>query len=131
MAASTQDALGLYFSIPFCRAKCTYCNFASGVYPASDHARYIGRLSEDMANASAWAAQMQVDLPHEVDSIYFGGGTPVLLAPELFTQMFAAIRDRFDVTHDAEITVECAPGQLSDATLEAMVTAGVNRVSLG
>jgi oxygen-independent coproporphyrinogen-3 oxidase len=131
MATSRQDALGLYFSVPFCRAKCTYCNFASGVYPASDHSRYVQRLVEDLVSAPDQAAEMRAELPHQVDSIYFGGGTPVLLAPEFFTQIFAAIRDHFDVMPDAEITVECAPGQLPDATLDAMVEAGVNRVSLG
>lgn len=131
MENSPDTALGLYFSVPFCRAKCTYCNFASGVYPASEHARYAQRLVDDMASADAWATKMQVDLPKTVDTIYFGGGTPVLLEPELFTQIFAGIRNEFDLTSDAEITVECAPGQLSDATLEAMVGAGVNRVSLG
>ncbi|WP_263357314.1 radical SAM family heme chaperone HemW [Acidicapsa ligni] len=131
MAEFSENALGLYFSIPFCRAKCTYCNFASGVYPASEHTRYVARLIEDLVAAPEWAKSMQAELPRTVDTIYFGGGTPVLLAPELFTRIFAAIRDRFDVTPDAEITIECAPGQLPDATLEAMTSAGVNRVSLG
>jgi len=131
MASSVDNSLGLYFSVPFCRSKCTYCNFASGVYPASNHALYVDRVVEELSGASAWAAGMQVELPRLVDTVYFGGGTPVLLAPELITQIFAAIRDRFDLTPDAEITVECAPGQLSDAVLEAMVAAGVNRVSLG
>jgi oxygen-independent coproporphyrinogen-3 oxidase len=128
---NSQDSLGLYFSIPFCRGKCTYCNFASGVYPASDHARYVERLIADLVHAPKWADSMQVKLPHSVDTIYFGGGTPVLLAPELFTRIFRAIRENFNVTSDAEITVECAPGQLTDATLEALAAAGVNRISLG
>ncbi len=131
MLTPDHNALGLYFSIPFCRAKCTYCNFASGVYPASEHSRYVARLIHDLAAAPAWAQSMQVHLPRQVDTIYFGGGTPVLLAPELFTQIFAAIRDQFQLTPDAEITIECAPGQLPDDTLAAMVAAGVNRVSLG
>ena len=131
MAVSRQDALGLYFSIPFCRAKCTYCNFASGVYPASEHTRYVERLVEDMAGSAEWARSMQAELPGTIDSIYFGGGTPVLLEPALMTRIFAEIRRTFSVADDAEITVECAPGQLSDAMLEAMVAAGVNRVSLG
>jgi oxygen-independent coproporphyrinogen-3 oxidase len=131
MQSATQNSLGLYFSVPFCRSKCTYCNFASGVYPASDHARYVDRLIEDLTAAPAWAAQMHADLPRRVDTVYFGGGTPVLLAPELFTRIFAAIRERFDLDADAEITIECAPAQLSDATLAAMVASGVNRVSLG
>ena len=131
MPVSKQDALGLYFSIPFCRSKCTYCNFASGVFPASDHARYVERVIEDLSGAGDWAHSMQVELPRTVDSIYFGGGTPVLLEPELLTKIFAEIRQSFHVIDDAEITVECAPEQLSDGMLEAMVAAGVNRVSLG
>ncbi len=74
---------------------------------------------------------MGAELPNTVDTIYFGGGTPVLLAPELFTRIFSVIRSQFNLTLDAEITVECAPGQLSDATLASMAAAGVNRVSLG
>jgi len=125
------SALGVYISIPFCRSKCTYCNFASGVYPASEHERYVRRLVEDLGQAGAWAKSMAVDLPRRVDSVYLGGGTPSLLAPELVAQLFAALRSRFQLAPDAEITVECAPSQLADATLEALVAAGVNRVSLG
>jgi oxygen-independent coproporphyrinogen-3 oxidase len=125
------DALGLYISIPFCRSKCTYCNFASGVYPASEHARYVGRLIEDLAGAGEWAERMGVELPRRVDTIYLGGGTPSLLAPELVERLFAAVRTEFEILPGAEVTVECAPGQLGDATLAAMAEAGVNRVSLG
>lgn len=123
--------LGLYISIPFCRSKCTYCNFASGVYPASEHARYVDRLIEDMAATRTWAAGMGVELPRTVDTVYLGGGTPSLLAPELIARLFAAMRAEFSFQPDAEVTVECAPGQLADATLEALAKVGVNRVSLG
>ncbi|MFY9855613.1 MAG: radical SAM family heme chaperone HemW [Terracidiphilus sp.] len=131
MVASAGDALGLYISIPFCRSKCTYCNFASGVYPVSDHERYVDRLIEDMQAAGKWAERIGVELPRRVDTVYLGGGTPSLLAPALIERLFAAMRSHFDFDPDAEITVECAPGQLSDETLAALVTAGVNRVSLG
>ncbi len=131
MAFPQNDALGLYLSIPFCRSKCTYCNFASGVYPASDHARYVDRLIEDMAAAPAWAANLGVEVPRRVDTVYLGGGTPSLLAPTLLARLFAAMRAAFQFDPDAEITVECAPGQIADETLAALVIAGVNRVSLG
>lgn len=131
MPALNERALGLYFSIPFCRSKCTYCNFASGVFPASDHARYVDRLIEDLAGAGAWAQRVGVTLPRTVDTIYLGGGTPSLLEPELFSRLFAAVRAEFDIISEAEITVECAPGQIAEATIKAMCAAGVNRVSLG
>ena len=131
MAINNSDALGLYISIPFCRSKCTYCNFASGVYPASEHTRYVERLIEDLRSAAGSVTRMGVTLPRRVDTVYLGGGTPSLLAPELLARLFAAMRAEFDLGPDAEITVECAPGQIADETLDALVRAGVNRVSLG
>jgi oxygen-independent coproporphyrinogen-3 oxidase len=125
------EKLGLYISVPFCRSKCTYCNFASGVFPASSISRYVERLEEDLHAMSdlvtAWGAQ----LPERVDSVYFGGGTPSLLPAPLFERLFTAIRCVFEVEADAEITVECAPGQLEDKTLAAMAACGVNRLSYG
>ncbi len=131
MTADQDNALGLYISIPFCRSKCTYCNFASGVYPASEHARYVDRLVRDLESAGEWAGQINVSLPRRVDTVYLGGGTPSLLAPGLIHNLFAAIQTNFRLDVDAEITVECAPGQIADETLDALVAAGVNRVSLG
>lgn len=131
MAETAHNSLGLYFSVPFCKSKCTYCNFASGVYPAAEHDRYVRRMITDLELAAKWAEGMGVELPRTVDTIYFGGGTPVLLDGALFAEIFGAIRRNFAVNKDTEITVECAPGQLSDGTLAAMVAAGVNRVSLG
>ncbi len=125
------DTVGLYISIPFCRSKCTYCNFASGVYPASEQGRYVERLIEDLAAARAWAGMLEVELPRRVETVYLGGGTPSLLAPALLERLFGAIRCEFDIEPDAEITMECAPGQLADETLAALSAAGVNRVSLG
>ena len=74
---------------------------------------------------------MGADLPRLVDTVYLGGGTPSLLEPELLSKLFATLRGEFDVDPDAEITMECAPGQIAQPVLEAMVEAGVNRVSLG
>jgi oxygen-independent coproporphyrinogen-3 oxidase len=131
MPVHDSDTLGLYISIPFCRSKCTYCNFASGVYPASEHVRYVDRVIQDLAAAGDWAARMGLELPRTVDTVYLGGGTPSLLAPALLTQLFAAIRAEFDLEPDAEITVECAPGQIPGETLGTMAAIGVNRVSMG
>ena len=125
------DALGLYISVPFCRSKCTFCNFASGVYPASQHGRYIERVCEELRGARRQAEACQAELPGVVDSVYLGGGTPSVLEPELLRQLFSTIRSEFEVTDDAELTMECAPGQIDDAVLAAMTGCGVNRVSLG
>ena len=125
------DTLGFYVSIPFCRSKCTYCNFASGVFPASYFERYVERLEEDLRGARAQAELWGAQLPERVDTIYFGGGTPSLLSAPMLRRLFASIRSAFVVEAHAEITVECAPGQLEDETLAAMVESGVNRISFG
>jgi len=131
MSEIAGDMLGLYISIPFCRSKCTYCNFASGVYPASEHSRYVDMLVKEMRGSGKCAHGLGLELPRAVDTIYLGGGTPSVLEPELIKRLFEAIQAEFAVETNAEITVECAPGQLSDETLQALVEAGANRVSLG
>lgn len=123
--------LGLYLSVPFCRSKCTYCNFSSGVFPAAYHDRYISRIEKDLScirrRAKDWGAQ----LPQAVDSIYLGGGTPSLLSPALLRRLFTTLRREFAVLPTAEITVECAPGQIEPAALETLVECGVTRISFG
>ena len=125
------ESLGIYLSVPFCRAKCSFCNFASGVFADSHMDRYVARLNEEIRTARGLAAGLRVAVPQCVDSIYFGGGTPSLLSPALFAQLMTTLRGEFAITADAEITVECAPGQVPDDVLETMLDAGVNRLSFG
>jgi oxygen-independent coproporphyrinogen-3 oxidase len=122
---------GIYISIPFCRSKCTYCNFASGVFSARQMSRYVERLCEDIAGFRALAKQHGAVVPGTVDSIYLGGGTPSLLPSEDLKKLFSAVRHEFDAFNTTEVTVECAPGTLSDSVIETLVSCGVNRVSLG
>ncbi len=115
------NPLGIYISVPFCRAKCTYCNFASGVSSVAAHQQYVDRVREEIRNAP----------PQPVDSIYLGGGTPSVLSPALIKDLARSLREQFSMTADAEITLECAPGQLDDTALAAMLELGVNRISFG
>ena len=124
-------ALGIYVSIPFCRAKCTYCNFASGVYGADRMASYVERLTADVLKAQERAGAWGSHLPNKVDSVYFGGGTPSLLGVNHLFRIVKAIREAFSVGDSPEMTLECAPGQLSEEMLQAMPGHGFNRVSLG
>jgi putative oxygen-independent coproporphyrinogen III oxidase len=123
--------LGIYLSVPFCRSKCSYCNFASGVPSRGVYERYVAKICADIQQAEPLAHAMNARLERQVDSIYLGGGTPTVLEPEQLERLFAVIRERFDVLRDAEITVECAPGTLSSAMLEGLLRCGVNRISLG
>ena len=123
--------LGIYVSVPFCRSKCTYCNFASGVFSAAQMGRYVERIIEDIRGFGGYVAQLGATMPDSVDSIYLGGGTPSLLPAEELKKLFFAVRQGFKVLPKAEITVECAPGTLTDEIIQTLVTRGVNRVSLG
>src|SRR5262244_300328 len=105
--------LGLYLSVPFCRTKCTYCNFASDVFSRAVFERYVDRVCADIGRAGKTAADMGARMGREVDSIYLGGGTPTVLESGQLERVFAAVRAEFQVRSDAEVTVECAPGTLA------------------
>jgi oxygen-independent coproporphyrinogen III oxidase len=123
--------VGIYISVPFCKAKCTFCNFASGVFGAERMQQYVDRLCLEIRGTHAAAINLGASLPRIVDTIYFGGGTPSLLSAGQFQQIFQDLRGEFDVAADAEITLECAPGQLSDETLDELLRQGMNRISFG
>lgn len=123
--------LGIYISVPFCRTKCSYCNFASDVFSRAVFDRYVDRVCSDIASAPQVAIEMGGQLEREVDSIYLGGGTPTVLEAAQLERIFTKVRSQFDLQTDAEVTVECAPGTLAAATLDSLLRCGVNRVSLG
>src|ERR1700674_4169615 len=113
--------LGVYISVPFCRTKCSYCNFASDVFSRQVFERYVDRVCADIENAPQVAAEMGGQVEREVDSIYLGGGTPTVLECAQLERIFRAVRQQFDVGREAEITVECAPGTLTDVMLENLL----------
>ncbi len=123
--------LGLYISVPFCRTKCSYCNFASDVFSKSAYDNYVARLLEDIASSRQLAAELGCGIDDRADSIYLGGGTPSILDALQLLRIFAAVRGQFAVTPNAEITVECAPGTLTPSLIETLLQCGANRLSLG
>ena len=123
--------LGIYISVPFCKTKCSYCNFASDVFSRAVFERYVDRVCADIASAEKTAQETGGWFEREVDSIYLGGGTPTLLDPAQLQRMFDGVRVRFTVQPDAEVTVECAPGTLTPSVIDGLLACGVNRVSLG
>src|ERR1017187_6569117 len=131
-----QPAVGVYISVPFCKAKCTYCNFASGVFGAERMDGYVQRVCGEIAATRERVAGLvrmakTAEFPALADSVYLGGGTPSLLGAEQLRRLFTALRGEFEVTKDAEVTLECAPGQLREQTLDEMLRQGMNRVSFG
>jgi oxygen-independent coproporphyrinogen III oxidase len=123
--------VGLYLSVPFCRTKCTYCNFASDVFSRSVFARYVDRVCADIHTTLQTAKTMGGLLETDVDSVYLGGGTPTVLDSQQLERLFATVRQAFRLLPETEITVECAPGTLTPEMLETLQRCGVNRVSLG
>jgi oxygen-independent coproporphyrinogen III oxidase len=115
-------ALGLYLHIPFCSAICNYCNFNRGLFDAGLKEQYVGALETEIVRAADGRA---------ADTIYFGGGTPSLLEPSEITRLITVCRDAFDLTADAEVTMEANPETVSASRLEEFRRAGVNRLSFG
>ncbi|MDQ5837112.1 MAG: radical SAM family heme chaperone HemW [Acidobacteriota bacterium] len=116
---------GVYIHIPFCRARCSYCDFATGTYEAALAEKYVRAVAREV-EAFASAAPRA-----EVDTIYFGGGTPSLLVPSQLSRLLDAVRRRFKISDDAEVTLELNPGAFTREGLRAFRAAGVNRASFG
>jgi oxygen-independent coproporphyrinogen-3 oxidase len=93
--------------------------------------RYVSQVRAEINAADDIARELGGQLERQVDSIYLGGGTPSVLAPDQLERLFAAVRANFDVESTAEITVECAPGTISSEIIDTLLACGVNRVSLG
>ena len=116
-------AAGLYVHIPFCSSRCSYCDFATGLYQSELVERYVCGLTEEI-RTSQYAGE-------NVDTIYFGGGTPSLLATEQLDRILASLHDSFKIAPEAEITLEINPGSATPEKLRAFRSLGVNRASFG
>jgi len=101
------------------------------VFAAERMQQYVDRLCGEIEAGRAAAEKMGAVLPGRADTVYFGGGTPSLLAASQFRQIFQSLRGQFELDSDPEITLECAPGQLADETLTELLAHGMNRVSFG
>lgn len=116
---------GIYIHIPFCRSRCSYCDFATGLYEFALAERYVASVVREI---TAWH---EVDQPEPVDTIYFGGGTPSLLSPAQLEALMNAVRTRFAVSPDAEVTMEMNPGTVTEEALTAFRELRINRASFG
>jgi len=118
----------IYLHIPFCRKRCAYCDFTTYAGLDALIPVYAGALAHEI-NLVADSRKESASL--SVHTIYIGGGTPSLLPPHLLRQILAAMRQSFDISPDAEITIEANPGTLDLPYLTALRAMGVNRLSIG
>jgi putative oxygen-independent coproporphyrinogen III oxidase len=119
------DSLALYIHWPFCLAKCPYCDFNSHVRERIPQARFAAALRTELAWEAARLGKRRLG------SIFFGGGTPSLMAPETVAALIDDATRLFDPSEDIEITLEANPTSVEAERLTAFRAAGVNRVSLG
>ena len=94
---------GIYIHVPFCRSRCSYCDFATGMYESDLAERYVRALCREI---SKWH---EIENPFAVDTIYFGGGTPSLLAPVQIERILKVVQEHFQVINGAEVTIELNP----------------------
>jgi len=116
---------GVYIHIPFCRARCSYCDFATGMYEGDLADRYVRAVVKEIAH---WR---EIESALDVDTIYFGGGTPSLLNAEEISRLLESIHSRFCVAFLPEITIEINPGELDLSKLRVFHDLGINRTSFG
>ena len=113
----------IYIHIPFCIRKCLYCDFFSVPYSRSSAESYVDALCKELS--------LKRNTAQSLKAIYIGGGTPSLLSDECFTKLFQCLRDNFLFSPDTEITIEANPGTLDESKVKALISTGVNRLSVG
>lgn len=121
--------LALYIHLPWCVKKCPYCDFNShGLRGEPDYARYVDCL---LADLDGDLADFPAAAEHPIQSIFFGGGTPSLFAPEQIARLLAGVRQRLTLASDCETTLETNPGTVEHGRFDGYLEAGINRLSLG
>ena len=129
----TERDFGVYVHVPFCRVRCGYCDF--NTYTADEvrgvkQSDYAGQAIAEIERASAVLAATGAP-PRAVSTLFFGGGTPTLLPVSQLAQLLGAVRDRWGLTDDAEVTTEANPDSVTAESLAELAAAGFTRVSFG
>ncbi|MGI8494068.1 MAG: coproporphyrinogen-III oxidase family protein, partial [Pyrinomonadaceae bacterium] len=124
---------GVYLHIPFCKSRCSYCDFATDVYRNAETVeRYVSALCREISEFETAKSKIQNPKSKiQIDTIYFGGGTPSLLTPQQLEKILAVIHQKFSVAENAEITMEMNPATMTLETVRAYRNSGVNRASFG
>ncbi|MGN0339711.1 MAG: radical SAM family heme chaperone HemW [Lachnospira sp.] len=117
------DVFGVYVHIPFCVHKCNYCDFLSFPGTGDAHREYAKAVLQEIEGLDEDRRQ--------VASLFFGGGTPSVIDSSLIVSMVEALKNKFSFSKDAEITIECNPGTLTDEKASDYIRCGINRISFG
>lgn len=126
MSADWQEAgFALYLHWPFCAAKCPYCDFNSDVADSVDHGRWKAAFLNEISRLASETG------PRVLASVFWGGGTPSLMPPDLVAEVLEAVRAAWPMANDAEVTLEANPTSSEAGRFRAYAQAGVNRVSIG
>lgn len=121
---------GLYIHIPFCRSKCPYCDFYSSLRNAESIENYLNALKDEMETGRR-TKKFTYNFDLTFDTVYFGGGTPSVLSAYQLGDIIETARHSYNITEDAEITVECNPSTVDEDYFRILASYGVNRISLG
>ena len=127
---------GIYLHIPFCKSHCSYCDFATDIYRTAESVeRYVNALIKEISNFKFQISdESKIQNPKskiEVDTIFFGGGTPSLLSAKQLEKILEALHEKFSIDENSEITLEMNPATVSLETLHDYKSLGVNRASFG
>jgi oxygen-independent coproporphyrinogen-3 oxidase len=118
-------SLGIYIQVPFCQTKCTYCNFHTGVVSRDRYQPYADAICREISSS-------ELDDPPNVDTVYFGGGTPSLFDPATLAKILGTLHENFPFASTIpEITLEADPETITSEKAHAWLAAGFNRISLG
>lgn len=112
---------GIYVHIPFCRSRCIYCDFFSTTLPPTWQEPYVEAIGREL----------ELRVPKAISSLYIGGGTPSLLAPEVLHRLFSLIERHVPLTPDTEVTIEANPDDVTPTWIETLRETPVNRISMG
>ena len=120
-----EKKLEIYVHIPFCAKKCNYCDFLSACFPYEDQENYIKKITDELIDTSVFARG------YTVSSLFVGGGTPSIIDPDGIKAIVDTVRRFYNVSENAEITIECNPGSTLRHKFVKYREAGINRLSIG
>ena len=115
--------LGIYIHIPFCKSKCSYCDFTSFANKEKIIEKYIECLKKEIKNKESNNCI--------IDTIYIGGGTPSFIESKYIKEIVETIKSKFKIKQEAEITIEINPGTVNEEKLKGYKKTGINRISIG